>query len=134
MTDENNNKGPAPLEGETHVSGEVCDESLRCLCSSMFHGRLRWLAMVGVVYGVVFTAAAVVTAIMFFRVDTIRSQVLYAVLFGLSAAFMAMTEMWFWSMMWRNSLAMRLDRLDRRLLAMGKTSAGEHVGKPGQAA
>ena len=81
-----------------------------------------------------FTAAAVVTAIMFFRVDTIRSQILYAALFGLSAAFMAMTEMWFWSMMWRNSLAMRLDRLDRRLRAMGKTSAGEHVGKPGQAA
>ncbi len=55
--------------------------SMRAQIADTFRGRFRWLAMVTMIYKVVFLALAIFAAVQFFRVDTVRELIAYATLF-----------------------------------------------------
>ena len=110
------------------------DETLSDICGALFGGKLAWLAWMGCIYGTVFLGLAIFAAVMFFRVDSIRSMIAYATLFGLSSVFMAVTEMWFWAMGFRKSIAIRLDRLEGRLDQRAEPAPVEHPEATGHAA
>jgi len=119
---------PIPVKG-----AGTRGETLGSMCTTLFRGKLAWLAIVGCVYGAIFLALTIFSAIMFFRVDSTRYMIFYAVIFAVSATFMALTEMWFWAMGFRKTIAIRLDRIESRL-AETETMVAEHPEATGHAA
>lgn len=99
--------------GESRDVGQ--DESVRTLMASTFRGKMAWMSVVVFLYIPLLLAAAVVSAVMFFRAETTRGMILAAAVFIVAAVWMPVTKLWYWNMMWRNSIIARIDRLEHRL-------------------
>ena len=57
------------------------EEGLRDMIAESFRGKKRWMAILVWTESLVFTALAVVVAVKFFSVDTVKDSILYATLF-----------------------------------------------------
>ena len=97
-----------PLESER-------DDTIRDMLSLAFHGRTRWMGAICYLYILLFTAVAVVSAVLFFRADTTRDWILWAAVFLAALILVAVTKMWFWMLINRNSIKRDLRRLAERI-------------------
>jgi len=91
------------------------DESLRAMFADAFRGRMRWMSAVVWGYALLFTAVAVVAAVLFFRAAAVREQILWATVFTVSTVWLVLVKMWIWQRWNRNLLRRRIDALEARL-------------------
>lgn len=80
-----------------------------------FRSRLRWWAVLVMVYILVLMVLAVVAAIQFFDAETVRWQILWATVFIVSFQGVGLLKSWWWNQMDRNALTREIKRLELRI-------------------
>ncbi len=88
---------------------------LRTQIAETFRGRFRWLAWLAVFYRIVILILAVIAAIQFFRVDTVRELIAYATLFLISIVATAFIKLWYWMLLIKNSVIREIKRLELQI-------------------
>ncbi len=117
---DNNIRGAVGKGGDCDLSR---DETFREMIAQTFRGRTRWITVLAWVYALLFTAAAVVSAVLFFKAGNTRNLILWATVFLTSVLFTGILKLWFWMAMNRNSLLREIKRLES-LLAKLEDMAG----------
>lgn len=84
--------------------------------AGIFHGKMRWMAIVATIYAVVFPVLMVLAAVEFFRADDTKWQIFYATGFLLLAMMLLLVKLWGWMLMNRNSIQREIKRLELRML------------------
>jgi len=82
------------------------------LVIDVFRSRARWLAIVAVIYSLVFVALAIFSAVRFFRVDSAHESVLWAAIFLLSMQIIGLGKIFFWMQMNRVSIMREMKRME----------------------
>jgi len=88
------------------------------LCEQMattFRGTQRGFTILFFVEGIIFTVLAVITAVRFFQVDTVRLQIGYAASFLFVIQIVVLIKIYFWMMMNRNEVLRRFSILERKI-------------------
>jgi uncharacterized SAM-binding protein YcdF (DUF218 family) len=117
----------AMQEAYNLASGEVRpdrQQGIFEMISDSFRGRQRWMAMLVFFYILLFTAAWVVSAVMFFQTDSAdtRGLILWAAAFVVSGNIVMMCKLWYWNLMNRNALAREIKRLEVRIAQLQGTN------------
>ena len=94
------------------------DETFRSMVSQSFRSSLRWIVIICWIYIFVFAALAIVSAAMFFRVETTRDMILYATAFLFCMGIVSGVKLWYWNFMNRNSLRREIKRLELTVLEL----------------
>lgn len=89
--------------------------------AALFHGKMRWMAIVAMVYGVGVIVLMVLAAIQFFRTDDVKWQVFYGVGFLVMGQLLQLVKVWGWLQMTRYTLQRDIKRLELRLLAASES-------------
>jgi len=84
------------------------------MMAASFRGRRRWMSVMAWIYMCVWTAVAVVAAVMFFRVETARAMIAWATVFLTAAVFVTALKMWYWMIMQAAVVQDALARLESR--------------------
>ena len=82
------------------------------LVIDVFRSRARWLAIVAVIYSLVFVALAIFSAVRFFRVDSAHESVLWAAIFLVSMQIIGLGKIFFWMQMNRVSIMREMKRME----------------------
>jgi membrane-associated HD superfamily phosphohydrolase len=106
--DESQNSASKAAPAEQHRG-----EGFWAMFADAFRGPTCWLAVLGLFWSLAFTALAVWSAVMFFRVQSTRDLILYAALFLAAVNFIVLMKIWYWLLITRNMLLRRIDRLCR---------------------
>jgi hypothetical protein len=89
-----------------------------------FRSRLRWWAVLVMIYIFAFLAVAIVAAVQFFGAEAVRSQILWATVFIVSTQAIGLLKSWWWNQMDRNALTREIKRLELRIaLLQGREAA-----------
>jgi len=88
--------------------------------AGIFHGKMRWMAIVATIYSVVFPVLMVLAAVEFFRADDTKWQIFYATGFLLMAMLLVLVKLWGWMLMNRYSIQRQIKRLELRILELGE--------------
>ena len=100
------------------------EEGLRDMIAESFRGKKRWMAILVWTESLVFTGLAVVVAVKFFSVDTVKDSILYATLFVVLSLMIALCKIWYWMWMNRNSVLREIKRLELRVLQESRRGEG----------
>lgn len=88
------------------------DQSLHEMVIASFKGKQRWLMIVMFVATFVYTGLAVVAAVRFFQVETIRAMIAYATGFMFCLMVVALMKMWYWTQLDKNAILREVKRLE----------------------
>lgn len=83
-----------------------------------FRSRLRWWAVLVMLYILAFMILAVVAAFRFFDAEAVRSQILWAAVFIVSFQGVGLLKSWWWNQMDRNALTREIKRLELRIAVL----------------
>ena len=74
-------------------------------------------------WALLFMAGAVYCGIMFFRVETVRSQIMHATIFTCCLVFVSMMKVFAWQMIHRNGIIREMKRLELRISELHRSLA-----------
>ena len=97
------------------------ENTLRSMISDFYGRRMRSTAVLVWAMGLVFVALTAAALVAFFRVETVRSQILYAALFVCGVNMIGLMKIFSWQMIHRNGVKRDIKRLEARLAAKSKT-------------
>lgn len=102
---------------KTNAAPQACcqKEKLCTMIRESFRGPQAWMAVIAWVYSIGFTVVAVLAAWRFFQVDNTRHQLMYATIFLAALLFVAVTKLWYWMMLYYQSLGRELRRIEKSL-------------------
>ena len=84
--------------------------------AGLYHGKLRWMAILATIESIVFTVLIVLAAIEFFQADETKWQIFYATGILLLALMLLLVKLWGWMQINRNAIQRELKRLELRIL------------------
>jgi hypothetical protein len=100
---------------EAELLGPLDEPSLWQQVLEMFQGRLRWVSVLVAVGGVAFAVFMVVSAVCFFRAESMREMIAWAGGFGLSLIAVSVSRLWFWLLLHRNAVLREVKRVELQL-------------------
>lgn len=106
-----NGEAPYDLERE---------EGLFRQWAGIYHGKMRWMAIIATIESVVFMVLIVLAAIEFFQADDTKWQIFYATGVLLLAGLLLLVKLWGWGQMNRYSIQREIKRLELRILELGQ--------------
>jgi len=95
--------------------------SLRSMLADFYGRRMRSTAILVWAWGLIFMAGAVFSAVMFFRADQTRDQILYAALFVCFLQLLGLMKIFAWQMLQRHGASREIKRLEIRIDEMAKS-------------
>jgi len=91
------------------------EDSLCSMLADFYSRRMLSTAILVWVWGIVFVAGAVYSAVRFFAADQTRDQIMYAALFICLVQFVGLMKVFAWQMIARNSIKREIKRLELRI-------------------
>ena len=85
--------------------------------AGLFRGKMRWMAIVATIEGIVFVVLIVLAAVEFFRTDDTKSQIFYAT--GI-LLLLLLVKLWGWMQMNRNAIQREIKRVELRIVELGR--------------
>jgi len=80
-----------------------------------FRGRHRWLAFLGVFWGIVFMVLCVLSAIKFFQASETRDMLLWAAACVVCMSAVSMMKVWYWMELNKNAVTREIKRLELQI-------------------
>jgi hypothetical protein len=108
----NNEKIRQMIEDDYDNSRE---DTLRSMLSEFYSRKMAAAAVLVWVIGVLFLAAAVYSAVAFFRTAETKYEILYATIFITCFNGMGLMKVFAWQMLHRNSIKREIKRLELRI-------------------
>jgi uncharacterized membrane protein YciS (DUF1049 family) len=96
------------------------EQSIPQMVIDVFRTRHRWLAMWVFTAGTVLFLLEFVVAYQFFHAESTRAMIAWATGFVVCAIVIAMTKVWFWLELNKNSLAREIKRLELELANLSR--------------
>jgi multisubunit Na+/H+ antiporter MnhG subunit len=102
------------------------EDTIRFMLSEFYSRKMAATALLVWGVGLLFLAAAVYSAVAFFRAAETRDQILYATTFLSSLLIMGLLKIFAWQMLHRNSIKREIKRLELQIaeLAAALNKAG----------
>ncbi len=101
---------------DAEILDEYRDEpSMVAMVFEVFRGRHRWLVICMNLVSVAMLVLAIVAAVQFFKVETTREMIAWAVGFLFCISAMSMLKLWFWLEMQKNSITREVKRLELQI-------------------
>lgn len=91
------------------------ENSIMSMASDFYSRRMLSIVVLVWVWGIIFFAGAVFSAIKFFKTVGVQSQIMYAAIFICCCQFLALMKIFAWQVIHRNSLKRELKRLELRI-------------------
>ena len=85
------------------------------MVAETFRGRHRWMAFLGVLFGVVFMVLGILAAVRFFHATEIRDMLLWAAACVICICSVSMMKIWYWMELNKNALAREIKRLELQI-------------------
>ena len=102
------------------------EDSIRSMIGEFYSRRMRSMAIFAWVFGLVFLAGVVLSAVRFFGAADTRDQIMYAAVFMACVYMVGLMKILAWQMIYRNSIKREIKRMELRIAelagAMGKTA------------
>ena len=92
-----------------------------------FRGRLRWLVVLAAVWGAVILALALLCAVQFFRVDTVREMLAWATGCVLCVVYVMAMKVWYWMELNKNAVTREVKRLELEIARLAARLPGQTV-------
>ncbi len=92
------------------------DDTLRDMLATFYSRKLRSTALFIWGWGLLFVAAAIWAAVMFFRAENTGDQILYATVFVCSYLTVGLMKVFAWQTIHRHSIKREIKRLELRML------------------
>lgn len=102
---------------------EPREETFGSMLRDFYNRRMLSVVIFVWVWGLIIAGVAIYSAVKFFEVDQTKSQIMYAAIFICACQFIALTKIFAWQMIHRNSIKRELKSLELRIAAL--TSALE---------
>jgi uncharacterized membrane protein YjjB (DUF3815 family) len=102
------------------------EDTLCSMLSDFYSRKMLSTAILVWVWGIIFMAGAVYSAVKFFATDQTKDQIMYAAIFICLVQFVGLMKVFAWQMIARNSVKREIKRLELRIaelpasLAAGK--------------
>ena len=98
------------------------EQGLLEMVGDTFRGRRRWLAVLAIVYSIVFFILAIVTAVLFFKTDpdSTRDLIMWAMGFLFCNIAVAMLKMWYFMEMNKNAVTREVKRVELQIARLAK--------------
>lgn len=108
---------------------EPREETIGSMLRDFYNRRMLSIVIFVWVWGLFIAGAAIYSGVKFFETDQTRSQIMYATIFIASCQFIALTKIFAWQMIHRNSIKREVKSLELRIAALtslleGKTEKG----------
>lgn len=94
------------------------EPSLFEMAMQLFRGRNRWITVLVIVWTLVFMVLSVVSAVKFFQADGNRDQLMWAVVFAICMATVAMIKLWSWMEINRNFVTREIKRVELQIAVL----------------
>lgn len=111
------------------IIDDTYDESREDTFGSMFRDFYNWRMRSIIIFvwtwGLFVGFVAVYGAVMFFRAEETKPQIMYAALFIAGCQFIALTKIFAWQMIHRNSIKREIKRLELQIAALGEVVKGK---------
>ncbi len=110
---------------EAEIFDQVFDEpSIFELVTSMFRGKMRYLAMLGIIMGFVFMAIGIFSALRFVAVGTVPEMLRWGALMFFAVFGITLMKIWHWMEIQRYALTREIKRLELQVanLAAGRST------------
>ena len=109
---------------EAEIFERVFDEpSVFELLTANFRGKRRYLAVLGIVIGVVFTALGVFSLLEFLAADEVPSMLRWGALLFFSLMSVMAMKVWHWMEMQRHALTREIKRLELQVANLASERA-----------
>ena len=95
-------------------------DGLRGMIGDFYSRKMLPTAILVWGFGIACMAGAVASAVMFFRDQEVRSQIMWAVIFLTCIQWVGLMKIFAWQMIHRNSIKREIKRLELRIVEMGK--------------
>ena len=83
--------------------------------------RMRWVTFGVCIFYFILLVPMIYSAILFFRIDQVRDQIMYAVIFLFCSHWMAFESVFAWVMMQRPRINREIKRLELRIAELNET-------------
>ena len=100
---------------------ESREDSIRGMLRNFYNKKMRSIVILVWSMALLFIAAAVICAVLFFRTDQTKYLILYAVLFIVFSQWINLMKIFAWLMIHRNSLKREIKRLELRIAELTET-------------
>ena len=112
---------------QINVAGSCCDEAkedtLRSMFCDFYNRKMLFFVVIFWVYGLVFMALAIFSAIKFFRTDDTQYQIMYAAIFLGSIHIIGLAKILSWQMIHRNGIKREIKSLKACLAKLSQTTS-----------
>lgn len=99
--------------------------TLGAMIAETFRGPMAWVAVIAWIYMIIFSVIAIISAIVFFLVETTDARIFFAALFLAVAGCATAVKLWYWMLMFHNSIVRRIDEVECNIAAKcGQQPAG----------
>jgi len=96
-------------------------DSIRAMIGDFYNRRMLSTAVFIWVWGLIFMAGAVYSAVRFFGAVEIRNQILYAAIFICLLNFVGIVKVFAWQIIHRNGIKREIKRLEIRIAELTKS-------------
>lgn len=97
------------------------EDTLRSMISSFYSRKMLSVVILVWVTGLLFFGLAILSAVLFFRTDRTRDQILYAALFVTLMQWCAVIKIFAWQTIHKNSIKRTIRRLEARMAELQDT-------------
>jgi hypothetical protein len=96
------------------------EDTLRAMAGEFYSRRMLSITILVYVWGIIFIALAVYSAMQFFKADQSQGQIMYAALFIYGANSVGLMKIFGWQMIHRRSIKSDLKRLELRVAELSE--------------
>jgi hypothetical protein len=97
------------------------EDSIRAMIGDFYSRRMLSTAVFIWLWGLIFLAGAIYSAIRFFGADEVKSQILYAALFICLFNLLGLVKIFAWQIIHRNGIKREIKRLEIRIAELAKS-------------
>lgn len=107
-------------EEDSEVLSKIEDQGIFDLMAANFQGKLKWLAMISVVFMLILTGFAFYSFFQFYNAPDLREMMLWGAGMGLSMMAVGQLKTWHWMQMDKNALVREIKRLELQISLLVK--------------
>jgi hypothetical protein len=97
------------------------EDTLGSMLRDFYNRRMLSIVVIVWAWGLFIIGVAVYSAVMFFRTEQTRPQMMYAALFIVCCQFVALMKIFAWQMIHRNSIKREIKKLEIRIADLTET-------------
>ena len=97
------------------------EDSIRTMIGDFYNRRMLSTAVFIWIWGVIFMAGAIYSAVRFFGAEEVKSQILYATIFICLLNFVGILKVFAWQIIHRNGIKREIKRLEIRIAELAKS-------------